>query len=1392
MKKYMKKLRWAMLAVFALSIALAPSLPVSAATFAGGSGAAEDPYLVSTAAQMRLVRDDLDAHYKLVNNIDLSSSNWKPIDDFEGSFDGGGFTISGLKIYDTWEGERIGNTIYPSEEYGLFGSVTGDISNVNLSNVNIQVYVKRAFTGSVSVDVAAIAGTVNGNVTNCTASGTIRVDDDKDMAQAAVAGIVSTQYGGKVTNCHSSVSVTAALDLTDSAASGAGIVAYFNGTEIKDCVNTGNINIGCYSRPEAGGIAGGAGYNAGNIVNCYNMGDVISEREYSGDSYAYGAGILPFSSYNNEIINCGNYGTIEVTGGKTGSCAGGLAGSYPGKIKNSFNSGSVTAYSYGGFNAAGGISATNATVDSCFNSGTVFAGGSNASSLEAGGIVGSSRNPITNVYNAGEISVSSSATSGAMAGGIAGTASHYIKHAYNIGTITGAMSGSIAGRIYQNSSSTTSIEDCYYLNTSTIAVGQNSDSCSVGATSCSSTSLKTKSTFQQFDFTNIWTMGTGDYRYPQLKTTGNSLELKDDFCVLVGHALVSHPEKANTCTDIGWEAYNTCFLCDYTTYEEKLALGHDYSVYKVITEPTCTKVGADAMCCKNCGGYEATAEMSALGHDYSKVTVKKEATCTEAGYKEISCKNCGKHEAVEKVLIDKATYPYPESDHDYGTGLNKTYSFSYPEADNLYLLFSADTYVETKYDSIYIKNLETNEETKYTGTALAGKEIQVPGNSVEIRITSDWSGQYYGFSFDAIYADVAGESVIQTIPALDHDWGARIVDDPGNCTKDGSAHYDCSRCDEIKNEPIIAEGHKWNTEPTVDREATCTRDGEQSVYCSVCRTRDYETIETLPMLGHDWDEGTISKQVSCTEDGNTHYECSRCPEIKDVPIKSEGHKWDTEYTLDIPAGCATVGSKSIRCSVCGEQDKDSIVQIGILGHEWGEGTVTAQPSCTKDGNTHYVCGRCEEPRDVPIKSEGHKWNTEYTIDTPAGCETAGSQSIHCSVCKDKKADTTEAIPALDHEWGEGTVTVQPSCTKDGNTHYDCNRCGEPKDVPIKSEGHKWDTDYTIDTPAGCETEGSQSIHCSVCKDKKADTTEAIPALDHEWGEGTVTVPVSCTGDGNTHYDCSRCGEPKDVPIKSEGHKWKAEYTIDTPAGCETAGSKSIHCSVCEEPNADTIESIPALEHDWSEWTVSKNPGYLFEGEKEQVCGNCADKNTQKIPTLANPFVDVVEGEYYYTPVLWALDHKVTAGLTATTFGPNNPCTRGQIVTFLWRAMGSPEPKTVYSPFSDVPSNQYYYKAVLWAVENGVTAGTSNTTFSPDATCTRGQIVTFLHRTMKSPEPVNGNNPFSDVPSTQYYYKAVLWAVENGITSGLTQTTFGPDSPCTRGQVVTFLYRTLEK
>ena len=244
------------------------------------------------------------------------------------------------------------------------------------------------------------------------------------------------------------------------------------------------------------------------------------------------------------------------------------------------------------------------------------------------------------------------------------------------------------------------------------------------------------------------------------------------------------------------------------------------------------------------------------------------------------------------------------------------------------------------------------------------------------------------------------------------------------------------------------------------------------------------------------------------------------------------------------------------------------------------------------------------------------------------------------------------------------------------------------------------------------------------------------------------------------------------------------YTIKATAG--TGGSITPSGNVSVREGRDKTFTITPDKG----YTVSnvKIDGRSIGAVKSYTFENVKRAHTIEVRfTRANEFIDVPSDSYFYEAVMWAVENGVTTGASTSRFDPNGICTRAQAVTFLWRAAGSPKPETRTMPFTDVPAGSYYYDAVLWAVENGITKGTSNTTFSPNMTCTRAQIVTFLWRSEKSPAAGTAN-PFADVKSTAYYAGAVLWAVKEDITKGTTNTTFSPDADCTRAQIVTFLWR----
>ena len=247
---------------------------------------------------------------------------------------------------------------------------------------------------------------------------------------------------------------------------------------------------------------------------------------------------------------------------------------------------------------------------------------------------------------------------------------------------------------------------------------------------------------------------------------------------------------------------------------------------------------------------------------------------------------------------------------------------------------------------------------------------------------------------------------------------------------------------------------------------------------------------------------------------------------------------------------------------------------------------------------------------------------------------------------------------------------------------------------------------------------------------------------------------------------------------------------DVTASHKTASKGTLVTLTVKPDKGYVLDTLNVLDGNNKELKLTEKSGkFTFTMPSGKVTVSVAFK--AEAPASENPFTDVPAGAYYEDAVVWAVQKGITSGTSAVTFDPDGVCTRAQAVTFLWRAAGSPEPKSATMSFTDIPAGSYFEKAVLWAVENGITKGTSDTTFDPDASCTRAQIVTFMWRANGSPA-VSGNSAFTDVAADAYYAAAVAWAEKNGVTGGIGGGLFGSGNTCTRAQIVTFLYRAFNK
>ena len=377
----------------------------------------------------------------------------------------------------------------------------------------------------------------------------------------------------------------------------------------------------------------------------------------------------------------------------------------------------------------------------------------------------------------------------------------------------------------------------------------------------------------------------------------------------------------------------------------------------------------------------------------------------------------------------------------------------------------------------------------------------------------------------------------------------------------------------------------------------------------------------------------------------------------------------------------------------------------------------------------------------------------------------------------------KSFTRTDHEHKYTDTVIPPTCTERGCTVHLC-ACGD-----------KREDSYT--PPLGHSYKGGICVRCGIL-DPNKDT-------QHKHDFIPIVTKPTCLTEGFTTYTCS-CGEcyTKNY-VSAVGHKTQLQNA--KAAGCLTGGYTGDEvCTVCgkvfkqgsvifalgHDPQPARVKAPTCTESGYTGDLICMRCGDMTQigttvaaaGHKflGGVCSVCGAKGAEAAPE----FDDVKSGAFYFDAVQWAVENGITNGTGKNTFSPNNVCSRYQIVMFLWRAAGQPEAKAAVS-FADVKPGDIFYEAVQWAVERGITKGTSSTSFSPFAPCTRGQIVTFLHRSAGSPK-VSGACDFSDIPADSFCRDAVIWASSEGITNGTSAGRFSPNEGCTRAQVVTFLYR----
>ena len=611
-----------------------------------------------------------------------------------------------------------------------------------------------------------------------------------------------------------------------------------------------------------------------------------------------------------------------------------------------------------------------------------------------------------------------------------------------------------------------------------------------------------------------------------------------------------------------------------------------------------------------------------------------------------------------------------------------------------------------------------------------------------------------------------------------------------NCTaKAHSQYWQCSKCGQI----------------FADAEGTKT-----------AKLKDFETGKKDETKHTDL-KHFPSKAATCTEKGNIEYwYCSGCEKyysdaagtVKTTSAKVSTSKNDHDYYW---VADEVAGVHYQKCRVCG-------TTTGTSSHSGGTASCKAQAKCAKcgasygelDPNTHVNFELRNEVKATET-TQGYTGD-KYCKDCGAFIEKGSYYSAQCAGgCKDI-------------ELVKGTPKT---CTEDGTIdYYRCKKCGNmykderasilitKDDLVDKCTGH--------DLQPGTDLVGSisQDNLKLLAKTIGLSTPQIVQMirdgtfdLDHIIGMIKIKDIDHCSDDTYHWLGCQRCGKTlEDLrdELNSAGFEINEKWYELSRKTAHTGGTATCtEKAVCDECG-DAYGELGAHRYD----AVVTAPTCTQNGYTKHTCSSCKDSYTdnETVKTghiikygvcekcnmrFSNPFYDVNGTDWFYSAVMWAYYNtpQVTNGKDESHFAPKASCTRAQVVTFLWRAAGRPEPSGSVKQFSDVPktnSYAYCYDAILWAVENGITKGTDATHFSPNATVTRAQFVTFLWRYAGEPAPKNMSCGFNDVNANAFYYKAVLWAVENGVTTGKTATQFAPGTTCTRCEVAAFMFRAFSK
>ncbi len=463
-----------------------------------------------------------------------------------------------------------------------------------------------------------------------------------------------------------------------------------------------------------------------------------------------------------------------------------------------------------------------------------------------------------------------------------------------------------------------------------------------------------------------------------------------------------------------------------------------------------------------------------------------------------------------------------------------------------------------------------------------------------------------------------------SIDALGHDFDIiKVVDEESTCAKEGSKSRHCKRigCDAKTDVEVIAKKeHTWGRDTTIVSPATCVAKGEKSITCLKC---DATKTDSIDALGHQYAE-TFSIDIApkCTEDGIKSKHCIRCDaSIEPTKIQAIGHEFDTVYTIDKEPNCMEYGSKSRHCIHEGCLVSIDTIDIEALGgHMWETYATIKEATCLEGGIVDRKCTKCGEiQKNFNVKALGHTYTDTFVVDIEPTCILEGTQSKHCIRCSEKTE--ISSIPATGHIWDNGDTIKAPTCLESGLVKFNCIKGDSTKTDTIKALGHDFETEFTVDNPATCTTDGQKSHHCkhSGCEVKEGVTVITSPG--HQWKDTLVSKAPTCLEEGEYTITCIVCQATKKEAIQALGHNFSLEFTIDIKPTCEGEGKKSRHClnNNCEAVTEETV--IDPTGHSMVLDTIQIKATCEQDGQSIYKCEVCNKKETRVEAALGHVFAD---------------------------------------------------------------------------------------------------------------------------------------------------------------------------